>query len=88
MRFTILEIGSCIVSIFRASVTPTLPRVCTKFEPLYQEVLAVVDVLENGPHGPREMSNEQHSSVVQKISDKIGSDRRERSGKLGQMDVH
>ncbi|MGB8988732.1 MAG: HepT-like ribonuclease domain-containing protein [Candidatus Sulfotelmatobacter sp.] len=45
---------------------------CTKFEPLYREVLAVVDVLENGPHSPRAMSEEQHASVVQKISDKIG----------------
>ena len=49
-----------------------IAEVCTKFEPLYQEVLAVVDVLENGPHGPREMSKEQHASVVQKISYKIG----------------
>jgi hypothetical protein len=47
--------------------------VCTKFEPLYQEVIKVVDVLENGPHGPREMSKEQHAVVFQKISDKIGS---------------
>lgn len=50
-----------------------IAEVCTKFEPLYQEVIKVVDVLENGPHGPREMSKEQHAVVFQKISDKIGS---------------
>jgi uncharacterized protein YutE (UPF0331/DUF86 family) len=50
-----------------------IAEVCTKFEPLYQEVIKVVDVLENGPHGPREMSKEQHEVVFQKISDKIGS---------------
>ena len=50
-----------------------IAEVCTKFEPLYQEVIKVVDVLENGPHGPHEMSKEQHEVVFQKISDKIGS---------------
>lgn len=49
-----------------------IAEACTKFEPLYQEVMVVVDVLENGPHGPRELSKEQHESVVKKISEKIG----------------
>jgi len=51
-----------------------IAEVCTKFEPLYQEVIKVVDVLENGPHGPHEMSKEQHEVRFSENIDKIDHD--------------
>jgi uncharacterized protein YutE (UPF0331/DUF86 family) len=48
-------------------------KVCTEFEPIYQEVFEIVNVLENGPRGgPREMTKEERVKAVKQIADKIG----------------
>jgi uncharacterized protein YutE (UPF0331/DUF86 family) len=45
---------------------------CTEFEKIYQEVMVIIDVLENGPHEPRQQTAAERKASIEKLFKKIG----------------
>jgi uncharacterized protein YutE (UPF0331/DUF86 family) len=51
-----------------------ISKACIEFEVVYQEMIKIIDVLENGPHRPRQLTVEERKASREKLFRKISAE--------------